>query len=152
KTVMPDGAITVTNYSGDVATETVVATEIAPNSIQRQSKKDALGRLKIVVEDYGGANATTTYSYNALDDLVSVNQSGQLRNFTYDTLGRLSVADKPESRTGTITCPLVGVPGICYTYDNAGNLKTRTDTRGVLTTYNYDALNRVTSKFSNDNP
>jgi|GEM_PF-754967 len=151
QTVLPDGAIAVTNYSGDATTETVVATEIAPNSIQRQSKKDAFGRLKIVVEDYGGANATTSYSYNALDDLISVNQSGQIRNFRYDSLGRITVADNPESRPGTITCPSVGIPGVCYTYDNAGNLKTRTDTRGVLTTYNYDALNRVVAKFSGDN-
>ena len=30
------------------------------------------------------------------------------------------------------------------TYDAAGNLKTRTDSRGVLDTYTYDALNRLT--------
>ncbi|MFT3664272.1 RHS repeat domain-containing protein [Piscinibacter sp.] len=31
-----------------------------------------------------------------------------------------------------------------HTYDAAGNLKTRTDSRGVLATYSYDALNRLT--------
>ena len=31
-----------------------------------------------------------------------------------------------------------------HTYDAAGNLKTRTDSRGVLATYTYDALNRLT--------
>ncbi|HWB85160.1 MAG TPA: RHS repeat-associated core domain-containing protein [Bryobacteraceae bacterium] len=102
------------------------------------------------MEDYGGTNATTAYSYNALDELISVNQSGQMRNFVYDTMGRLTLADNPESRTGAITCPSAGLPGVCYGYDQAGNLKTRTDTRGVTTTYNYDALNRVISESSSD--
>jgi RHS repeat-associated protein len=31
-----------------------------------------------------------------------------------------------------------------HTYDEAGNLKTRTDARGVLATYSYDVLNRLT--------
>jgi YD repeat-containing protein len=31
-----------------------------------------------------------------------------------------------------------------HTYDAADNLKTRTDSRGVLATYSYDALNRAT--------
>jgi YD repeat-containing protein len=31
------------------------------------------------------------------------------------------------------------------TYDEAGNLKTRTDARGITATYGYDLLNRVTT-------
>ncbi|MCO6452041.1 MAG: RES domain-containing protein [Caldilineales bacterium] len=33
-----------------------------------------------------------------------------------------------------------------YTYDNAGNLQTQTDARACVTTFGYDALNRLTGK------
>src|SRR5262249_8464510 len=33
-----------------------------------------------------------------------------------------------------------------YTYDAAGNLKTKTDYNGKITTYNYDTANRLMSK------
>ena len=39
-----------------------------------------------------------------------------------------------------------------YTYDGNGNVATRTDNRGWMTTFNYDALNRLNSKtYSNAN-
>ena len=47
-------------------------------------------------------------------------------------------ATNPEN--GTIT----------YSYDNVGNLLTRTDNRGIVTTYSYDALNRVTGQTYSD--
>jgi len=33
-----------------------------------------------------------------------------------------------------------------YSYDNDGNLKTKTDARNITTTYSYDSLNRLTGK------
>src|SRR5713226_268286 len=39
---------------------------------------------------------------------------------------------------------------ISYQYDNNGNLTQKTDARGVLTTYVYDALNRATSRSYSD--
>jgi RHS repeat-associated protein len=98
--------------------------------------------------------AVTLYSYDALDNLVHVEQHGndsnsanwRQRNFQYDSLSRLVSATNPES--GTIT----------YSYDNAGNLKTKTaplpnqyDANVPVSTYfNYDALNRPTLKWFSD--
>ena len=84
-----------------------------------------------VVEDPGGLNYTTNYSYDALGDLTGVNQSGQTRTFVYDSLGRLVQAANPESGT------------VSYGYDNAGNQVSRTDNRGITSTTSYDALNRA---------
>ena len=50
-----------------------------------------------------------------------------------DGLGDMTSLVSPD--TGTAS----------YTYDAAGNLKTRTDSRGVLATYSYDVLKRLTS-------
>jgi YD repeat-containing protein len=50
-----------------------------------------------VVEDPNGPNYTTTYCYDVTDNLTGVNQSGQTRTFTYDSLKRLRFATNPES-------------------------------------------------------
>jgi YD repeat-containing protein len=107
---------------------------------------DGLGRLVQVTESGivppNGTDAVTTYAYDGLDNLVGVNQSGQTRSFTFDSLSRLTKAVNGESGT------------TCYTYDNDGNLQTRIQAAasncspgtGILTSYNYDYLNRLTSK------
>ena len=92
----------------------------------------------------------TLYSYDALGNLLRVDQKGtapndstqwRTRTFTYDSLSRLLTANNPES--GTIT----------YSYDLDGNLLQKTspapNQTGSLTqtvSYCYDELHRVTGK------
>jgi RHS repeat-associated protein len=140
-----------------------------------QRTTDSLGRLTNVVEPNGASHTPsmeTDYKYDANNDLTEVDQwggpegsSGELvRNFNYDTLSRVTCASNPESATnpqnpGSVTpvpCPpaatgtyTTGTLG--YTYDANGNVMTREDARGVITTYGYDSLNRVQSKIYNDN-
>src|SRR5579864_5277260 len=92
----------------------------------------------------------TLYSYDALGNLLRVDQKGtapndstqwRTRTFTYDSLSRLVTATNPES--GTIT----------YSYDLDGNLLQKTspapNQTGSLTqtvSYCYDELHRVTGK------
>jgi RHS repeat-associated protein len=118
-----------------------------------QHLSDGLGRLVGVMEQQpSGTNLAleTDYTYNALDDLVYVNQKGttgdtaRTRSFAYDTLSQLIGAQNPETGNG-LTC--AGAPsgttwGICYSYDPNGNLKQKTDARSDSAYYSYDALNR----------
>ncbi|HEX7314470.1 MAG TPA: hypothetical protein VF297_11130, partial [Pyrinomonadaceae bacterium] len=123
----------------------------------RRSRTDGLGRLVRVDEPsdanntLGGSDAPTqptAYAYDALGNLTRVRQGGQLqhgvytggqtRTFTYSTLARLSSAQNPESGT------------VAYEYDAAGNLKQRTDARGLITIYTYDGLHRVTLRDYSD--
>jgi RHS repeat-associated protein len=115
---------------------------------RRRSRVDALGRLVRVDEpdalgNLGGTSAPfqpTNYAYNALDNLIQTSQTGvpnggltpvtQIRTFTFSSLGRLISANNPES--GLIT----------HEYDANGNLKKKTDARGVVINYTYDELNR----------
>src|SRR5262245_16826117 len=115
---------------------------------KRRSRVDALGRLVRVDEpdavgNLGGVAAPvqpTDYAYNALDNLIQTSQTGvpnggstpvtQIRTFTFSSLGRLISANNPES--GPIT----------HEYDANGNLKKKTDARGVFINYTYDELNR----------
>jgi RHS repeat-associated protein len=104
----------------------------------RRTAMDGLGRLLQVVEDPGALSYTTSYSYDALDDLVAVTQGSQGRTFNYDSLRRLTRAVNPES--GAVN----------YAYDGDGNLQAKIDARGVSTAYTYDALNRITGKSYSD--
>ncbi|MDQ2856810.1 MAG: hypothetical protein M3R68_10810, partial [Acidobacteriota bacterium] len=128
-----DGSIATMSFSGNTVT---VTDQIGK---KRKSVSDALGRLTQIYEDPTGVNWLTSYTYDALGDLINVNQGGQTRTFVYDSLTRLTSASNPEN--GTVT----------NTFDNNGNLLTHRDARGVITNLNYDALNRVTSKTYQNN-
>jgi RHS repeat-associated protein len=125
-----DGNNVATVYSGCWATVTDEAGETS------QRCTDALGRLTKVID---GLSNETDYSYDALDNLRTVTQGAQTRTFGFDSLSRLTGTTNPES--GTINCSL---------YDGNRNLLTRTDARGITTTYTYDALNRNLSKSYSD--
>ncbi len=79
---------------------------------------------------------TTTYLYDALGDLTTVNQLPQTRAYGYDSLGNLTSSKTPESNQVATT----------FTYKDFGAVATRIDPRGVTTTYVYDpSLNRLSS-------
>ncbi len=131
KTTVDNAAMT-SSYSGNSVTMTDQHDTSSPGH-SRKSVSDALGRLTAVYEDPSGSNYLTTYVYDALSNLRVVNQNTQTRTFVYDSLGRLTSAANPESGATT------------YTYDNNGNVLTKTDARGVVVTCAYDALNRNTT-------
>ncbi len=114
---------------------------------QRRSITNALGQLTRVDEpndagllDVNGVPAqSTNYSYDTLNNLVTVVQGQQTRTFTYDSLSRLKSANNPES----------GI--INYVYDNNSNLTSKTDARQITTNYVYDNLNRVKNRNYSDN-
>jgi YD repeat-containing protein len=122
-----------------------------------QQTSDGLGRLKEVVEP---SNAATYYSYSALDNLTCAAQDGgsggtftscsaapaswRPRSFAYDSLSRLITAKNPE--TGTVCYGTLSNGTCSGGYDGNGNLVAKTDARGVVTSYTYDALNRLLGK------
>jgi len=131
-----------TEYDAEFATVTDQAGK------KRRSRVDGLGRLVRVDEpdavgNLGGTTAPvqpTDYTYNALGNLIQTSQTGvpnggtspvtQYRYFDYSSLGRLTSANNPESGL------------ISYLYDANGNLKRKTDHRGIFIDYTYDELNR----------
>ena len=118
---------------------------------------DANGNLTKITDGLGHA---TVQQYDALNRLTVQNQpnpsgTGQLGNITtqYNAIDQVIGVTDPRSLTTsynpnafgetlTLTSPDTGVTA--NTYDNAGNLKTKTDAKGQTTTYSYDALNRLT--------
>ncbi len=103
-----------------------------------------LSRRSLQVDQWGGAQGST----------------GEIkRTFNYDSLSRFLCASNPESASiltgATVQCPSQATTSytahtLGYSYDPNGNVATKTDARGVMTTYHYDELNRVISKTYND--
>lgn len=75
--------------------------------------------------------AITTYDYRPTGELRHVYSGAQTRTYAYDDLGRVITATLPESGAWN------------YAYFDFGGVQTRTDARGVITTYSYDGLNRI---------
>lgn len=126
-------ATTTYSYSGNTTTVT------DPLGHAKQTTTDALGRMTTVVEDSGSSNLTTNYTYDAAGNLTNVFKcsaggcgSGQSRSFVYDTLGRQTQATNSESGTYS------------YSYGSKLALQSRTDPRGSVTSYSYDAMDRLT--------
>ncbi len=121
--------VTTTSYNAQKAT---VTEQAANGSNVTVNTVDGLGRLISVQEPQ--LNILDAYSYDALGNLLVVNQNGRTRNFSYDSLSRLLAAKNPES----------GV--VAYSYDPNGNVTQKVDARSAMITYSYDPLDRLTSK------
>jgi RHS repeat-associated protein len=136
-----DNAIVSTSYVGSSVTVTDQAGK------KRKSVTDALGRLIEVYEDPTGSNYQTVYTYDALDSLVKTTQGTQQRFFMYDSLKRLIRTSNPEQNTNGNLIHYDPVTGnsawsTAYQYDPSGNLTQKTDARGVVSSYAYDAFDR----------
>jgi RHS repeat-associated protein len=107
-------------------------------------------------QDIAGTGFLTSYSYDALANLLGVNQGTMApRSFAYDSLSRLASSVNPEANMEPVT-PYTVVPTI-YNYDANGNLASKSDpapnqqgTATLTTTYQYDALNRLISRSYSD--
>jgi RHS repeat-associated protein len=149
-------ACTTTNNCTGTVTSTydgIYTTVTDQAGKMRRSKVNAFGQLIRVDEpnssnSLGGVDTptqATSYTYDVLGNLTQVSQGTQTRTFTYGSLSRLSSASNPEAvNTSGVQVPTT------YQYDPNGNLKLKTDARGVTTTYTYDALNRVTFRDYSD--
>jgi RHS repeat-associated protein len=141
-TTLPDGS--PTSYTYSLFNTTVKD----PAGNQRESTTDGLGRLTVITEpdvnNNNNLSLTTTYTYTVLDALASVTTPDQTRAYNYDALGKLLSTVTPEGGKtcfGSVSGSTCNPDG----YDSFDNMLVKhTDARGVLTSYSYDGLNRLT--------
>jgi RHS repeat-associated protein len=108
------------------------------NGKEKILTSDAYQNLVTVEEKNAGAIYTTTYKWNLAKRLTKLTDAlGNIRNFTYDGLGRRLTAEDlhaPADTTfGTWT----------YSYDDAGNPTQSADPKAQTINYTYDSLNRT---------
>jgi RHS repeat-associated protein len=143
------------------------ATEVTDEAgVQKINQVDGLGRLVFVCDGIGsstqanGANPTacglditpangflTSYAYDALGNVTSVNYSGQTRSFLYDELSRPTSSTNPENGTTTYSYD-TGTPGALY--QRTSPKPNQTGSATVVATYSWDALLRPTEITYND--
>lgn len=136
QTSNPDGSTVVFDYGGCGCAGGDVTTMHDEHGRQKRYTKDALGRLVTTEElnwDGTSVYSTTTYSYNARDQITQISQQGQLRTFGYDGHGRLASRTTPEQGT------------ISYSYNGDDTVNTITDARGATQTFGYNGRHLVTS-------
>ncbi len=134
--IPPDGSATTNRTVYSYSASTVTVSDSVGKAIKRQV--DGIGRLSKVFEpDVANGNSLTQetdLAYSTTDDLKTVTQGVQTRNYTYDDLGRLLTAKIPETNQVATS----------YAYNSFNLVSQRTDARGVVATYSYDNLNRAT--------
>lgn len=109
-----------------------------PKSVAKDTHHNAYNQLVTVEEHNGASTYTTTYEYNGLGKLKKItDNASNLRNFTYDGLGRRLTAEdlhaSADGSYGTWT----------YTYDDTGNITQTVDPKSQTVNYTYDDINRT---------
>ena len=124
----------VTDYEYDAKgnpTKVIKAKGVAGFGFTSSTAYDALDRVKTNTDARSGV---TTLGFDGIDQLKQVTDPRNLvTSYQRNGLGDLTQLTSPDTGTATST------------YDPNGNLLTRLDSRGVLSTYTYDDLNRVSS-------
>lgn len=122
KTLYPDNTSVTYSYNPNEVTETKAGQ-------QYRKKTDAAGLL-IESTDPGG---TISYTYNAENNLKSVNSPSGVTSIEYDDYGyQKSLQDIDAGK-------------ILYEYDAFGEIKTQTDAKNIQQTYLYDNAGRIES-------
>ena len=128
----PLSPVPVANYEYDAQgnpTKIVQAPGVSGFDFATRSSYDALSRRKDTTD---AKNGVTQFGYDGGDRTVQVTDPRNLvTQYPRNGLGDATSLISPD--TGTAN----------HTYDAAGNLLTRTDSRGVLATYSYEELNRL---------
>jgi RHS repeat-associated protein len=85
-------------------------------------------------------NKVTSYAYDVMSNLTGVTDAlYRTTNYSYDDFNRLTKIKYPEATAGA------GRLEENFTYDSAGNLLTKADQAGRITSFCYDTSNRLAS-------
>ena len=162
-TNLADGAGLNFTYSYDTASR--LTSRTAPNGVTSSYAYDGLDRLTSLIHTAGGNTLNgNLYAYNDAHNILSWTTQTAQRTYTYDAVDRLTgVAnfeiptesysyDDVGNRTASHLSPsygyqpfnkLTSTATVTYSYDNNGNLVSKTDVSGT-STFSYNEENRLT--------
>ncbi len=128
ETTNPDGSTRENTYGGCGCAGGETVTTRDERGRRRKLTMGVFGRLKQVDELNWDESvyATTTYAYNARDQITQSSQAGQVRTFEYDGFGRLWKRTTPEQGLTT------------FTYNADDTLYQLKDARNAIQTFSYN--------------
>lgn len=155
------------NYTYTGAATRIQDEGVGGHRVARVLQQDGLGRTASVCEvtsvglasenpdacgqDYAQTGFLTTYSFDAFDNVIKVQQHGlNDRTYQYDGLSRLTQETTPEAGTNTYTYDGTNAVGDLYQRVRPKPNQTNTQ-QTVTTTYAYDTLHRLAGLSYNDN-
>jgi RHS repeat-associated protein len=130
-----DPLLAATNYITDEAGNIIQITDRKGQISQHDY--DLLNRK--VQSKYLTDNTTDTYIYDNYDDLVHVQNDAVTYDYGYDNKHRM--LSKTDTRPDSTL-----INSLNWTFDNAGNILTKSDYQGSVTTYQYDNSNRLVAE------
>jgi RHS repeat-associated protein len=162
-TSLKDGANLNFAYSYDAANR--LTSRSAPNGVASSYSYDNLDRLTSLMHMAGATTLSgNLYTYNYANNITSWTTASTQRAYAYDAVDRLTGASNFETPTENYSYDAVGnrtashlsasygyqpfnklssTASATYSYDNNGNLTSRTDSLGTWT-FGYDEENRLT--------
>jgi RHS repeat-associated protein len=134
----PNGAVLSRTY--DERGNLLTSTEQAISATTTLIYEPNFNQVTSITDPKGNVTATT---YDANGNPTEITDAlGNKTQMTYDSRGLLTTVisgvGTPEVNTTTFTHTTL-------TYDSAGNVQTSIDAEGRVTTFTYDAMNRLTS-------
>ena len=135
-----DGVTAVSKYaydaSGNIICEWKPVQAVGAAAEWSKSEYAYNSRKKLIsAKQYDGSvlASETTYTYDGVGNMLSMNAGGSTTSYTYDRFGNVLTMTDALGQTETST------------YAALGRLESRTDRNGTVTSYTYDALGRVLS-------
>jgi RHS repeat-associated protein len=134
ETLAPDGGRARTEHR-PLETLEHDGEDLAHGGSPDRRRSDGQERLVEVEERNGQETYRTRYGWNARGELESITDAlGNVKRFRFDSLGRLVEVDDPDQ-------------GLSRTlHDDVGNPLERTNARGQVVAFTYDAANRPLTK------
>jgi|GEM_PF-1746331 len=106
---------------------------------------DDLHRIKRIIQDPQGLALETLLSYDTRSNLVKqTDPRGNVTENLFDSMNRLIQSSVAMTDTGVGSGAPIGTIDTFKTYDDSSRLTSETDDNGNTTSYEYDALNRIT--------
>ncbi|MFH0820477.1 MAG: toxin TcdB middle/N-terminal domain-containing protein [Candidatus Peregrinibacteria bacterium] len=118
-----------------------------PNGNSKDYEQNSRGNLLIATEHNGAEIYLTHYTYDPAGRLISFADSmGNIREFTYDSLGRRLTQTAPHLPTGQAGSSTQSPSRWSYEYDENGNVVARVDAKNQTIQYAYDELDRLVTE------